>query len=65
MRWRDKIQHQIGDHRERFPFAWTPTRVGNHTVWLERYCVKEKLIGIAYGKEMWVEVDRSTAYYYY
>jgi hypothetical protein len=65
MRWKDKTVYQIGHHRERFPFAWTPTRVGDYTVWLERYWVKEKLVGIAYDKEMWVEVERAIACYYY
>ena len=72
MRWKAKPIPKVGDFRERFPFAWLPTEVGEYTVWLERYWVKEELThvavldeGVVYPVERWVERERNTAMYYY
>ena len=35
---------QYGDSRIREVFAWFPTRIGEHSVWLERYLVVEEYI---------------------
>ena len=35
---------QYGDTRIREVFAWFPTRIGVHSVWLERYRVVEQFI---------------------
>ena len=72
MKWLNpKPEPKIGDTRERFPFAWLPTQVENHKVWLERYWIKEELKisarldeGVVYPVEAWVEIERGFPVYY-
>lgn len=72
MKWlHPKPEPVIGQTRERFPFAWWPTQVKDHKVWLERYWVKEVLAiscaideGVVYPVEKWVEIERGFPVYY-
>ena len=71
MRWKTKQTPKVGDIRQRFPFAWLPTKAGQYTVWLERYWVKEKLVetvafdeGMVRPVEGWMEIERDVAMYY-
>ena len=48
-----------GQRRERFPFAWKPTRVKQYMVWLERYWVWEQ-----YVNGEWMELSRDIPHYY-
>jgi len=61
MKWlHPKPEPVLGQTRERFPFAWRPTQVGPHKVWLERYWLKE----IYTHGQIWVEIDRGIPHYY-
>jgi hypothetical protein len=72
MKWKAKIPPKEGDKRQRFRFAWKPTKVEKYTVWLEFYGVNE-----VYGlkawqdkdgiqcREIWEEVDRYIPIWYY
>lgn len=69
MRWKVKTIPKVGDTRKRFPFAWTPITIGNYTLWLERYYIKEKLVlvceqddFVVHPVEGWVEIDRGLLY---
>ena len=45
MKWKtDKPLPKHGDWRKRRPFAWLPTKVEDHTVWLETYQITEQYI---------------------
>jgi hypothetical protein len=43
MRWLTgkKVLPNTGDIRRRPKFAWTPTKIGRYTVWLEFYTLTE------------------------
>mgnify|MGYP003346217926 CR=1 FL=1 len=71
MRWKTKRIPKEGDTRERFPFAWLPTKIDDYTVWLERYWVQEELMhvaevddGVVYPVKKWVEIKRGIPHYY-
>ena len=72
MKWLNpKPEPVLGQTRERFPFAWLPTQVGDYMVWLERYWIEERLSFVCesdeYGvhpAEGWVEVQRGFPQYY-
>lgn len=42
-----------GETRDRLVFAWKPTKVGRHTVWLEWYEVRERFFQPANGNPGW------------
>lgn len=55
-----------GDTRSRKVFAWRPTKVGEYTVWLERYIIEEQYFQPAGGNPgWWSEKGRYTLVYYY
>lgn len=64
MRWKTvKPVPKHGDQRKRRVFAWLPTEVEDHTVWLEQYQVTEQ-----YHEDRlnyWREVSRELLYPYY
>jgi len=71
MRWKIDRKPKEGDKKTVAKFAWFPTQVEDHMVWLERYVVdmEYKLIvqideGIAYPVPKWVETKRYLACYY-
>lgn len=73
MRWKHKKKEwKEGDSRKRFPFAFLPTRVGEHMIWLETYVVYEQLKvvakfdegGFVYPELQWVEISREVRDYY-
>jgi hypothetical protein len=71
MRWKIEAPPKEGDWRRRIKFAWFPTQVEDHMVWLETYSIKEHLIAVAVFDEgiihpelQWVEYDRGLLYSY-
>lgn len=55
MRWRAEPKLVTSDNavRERQVFAWRPTRVGEHTVWLEFYLLREIFFKPVNGQPGW------------
>ena len=71
MRWKIKAPPKEGDWRCKNKFAWFPTRVEDHIVWLEFYFSKQHYIAIAVVDEYtvqpelhWVEYERMLVYNY-
>lgn len=71
MRWKIDRRAKEGDKKTVARFAWFPTQVENHMVWLERYVVdlEYKLIahideGTIYPVAQWVETKRYLGCYY-
>lgn len=73
MRWKAAKEPQEGQTREKRKFAWTPIRIGEYVVWLERYGITEKYESrsdfdsdakIMYTVIEWVEIDRYLLDYY-
>lgn len=62
MRWPTEkypLPPRRGERRVR-RFAWRPTRLGEHTVWLERYEVQERYLpGCNGARGRWCEVSRT------
>jgi hypothetical protein len=48
-----------GDQRCRLVFAWKPTNVGRHTVWLEHYEVYERYFVLSGRDGWWSEESRN------
>ncbi len=68
MKWKTvKPVPKYGDIRTRRVFAWLPTEVEDHTVWLEQYQVTEKYYeGDGYsGANYWRELSRELLYVMY
>lgn len=72
MKWKAKIPPKEGDKRQRFLFAWKPTKVEEYTVWLELYGVIEVYGLKAWSgkngiecREIWEETDRYIPCWYY
>jgi hypothetical protein len=71
MRWKVKSPPKEGDWRRRIKFAWFPTQVEDHVVWLETFAIKEHFIavamvdeGIVHPEMQWVEYDRNLLFDY-
>lgn len=73
MRWKADPTPMEGEIRKRCKFAWFPTLVGDHVVWLERFGIEEKYtmsLGFDSDAKMpyhvleWVEINRYTLDYY-
>jgi hypothetical protein len=70
MKWKIKEPPKLGDWRHRTKFAWFPTTIHDHKVWLETYGVKEHYIEVVcyngailpYPIMEWVEYDRHILY---
>lgn len=65
MRWLTvKPEPREGQVRMRSAFAWLPTKVGQHTVWLEFFGVWE-IYGVdGYPRSGWQETRREVLEYY-
>lgn len=67
MRWKIKSaipKPVVGDVREQVKFAWFPTRIDDHMVWLERYISVQTYSPVWHAAE-WVETGRMPAMFYY
>lgn len=63
MRWQTKKDDppKGGELRCRYIIAWKPTEVGDKTVWLERYEIKERFFQpTGGGPGWWSEISRNT-----
>lgn len=62
MRWKAKIENKPGQEAQTIEFAFFPTRINDHWVWLEKYIQKYKYLCIndQYDgcKCKWYEVNR-------
>lgn len=61
MKWR---KNKPGEERIRYRFAWIPTKVGEYTVWLEEYAVRERWAEFEYAKPQWIEIKREVLWSY-
>ena len=64
MRWLTTPEKPLqgGDRRTRTLFAWKPIKVGDYTVFLERYQVREQFYAPASGAPgWWRELDKRPA----
>ena len=66
MRWkaRPAPEPKDGDARVVRRYAGRPTRVGDMTVWLESYAVRERFFQPLNGAGRWDEDGRETLDYY-
>lgn len=72
MKWKAKTKPALGQRRYRKKFAWVPTVVENHKVWLETYGIEELYTQVlvydndsAYPEDKWVEVKKYLLCYMY
>lgn len=68
MRWKNKEPknpRKAGDTRSRRVFAWRPTIIKKHTIWLETYLVDEVVVIDQDGSLSWLEIGKVTLDYYY
>lgn len=64
MRWKKKQRILAATERRVPKFAWLPTDVEDHVVWLERYIVVQKYIINHYNQGSWRTMSKHLAVYY-